>query len=187
MIDGEKRLNIVYPGRFQPMTTGHTANLTMVHEKQPVGRLVVAIPNNKNRSFSNPFLGDEAMEIANRNIDFFGIKAETQLVELGSERLSTVWANYLRDNRIDLVATGNVNMARLVNILSIALGVKTRAFLFKDGGQSCLRASDVRSMIKNGDRLWRDCVSPSAASYIDSLGIEWNGLPQNRKRNWNYA
>lgn len=55
--------SLVYPGRFQPFTLGHLTYMEWILGKYKPGKVVVAFPENKERSRDNPFLAAETGKI----------------------------------------------------------------------------------------------------------------------------
>lgn len=169
--------NVVYPGRFQPMTLGHVACVKEILERHQPKKLVVVFPENISRSRDNPFLAKETQNIIGLSlnsklpIEAIGINMGANLYEL--------WERYLGRFRVDLVVSGNEKMVRLINGINFGKGV---AVCFGDGSISQIRASDIREKITHGDAEWKKMLVPMAVEYIESLNIDWNGLPEKRKR-----
>lgn len=166
--------NWVYPGRFQPMTKGHVGCLETMRSNYEIGRIVIAFPENRVRTRENPFLTEETkriIELSMNRVEIMGIKMDTDLYHL--------WQKYIGQFLVDVVMTGNKTMAKIIN--TVGQG-KTRAVCFSDGSISPIRASEVREMIRRGEKGWREMVRPGVAEYIESLPIDWQKLPESRKR-----
>ncbi len=169
--------NLVYPGRFQPMTIGHLACANDIYERYQPKRMIMVFPENKYRSQENPFLAPETKRIIELSfegrfpIEIMGINMEANLYEL--------WRKYLGQFQVDLVASGNKKMVGIVNRISLGA---TRAVCFGDGNISQIRASDLREKMKKGDFEWKKMMVPVAAEYVEGLAINWQELPKMRKR-----
>ena len=169
--------NLVFPGRFQPMTLGHVDVVKKIcHDFDP-RKIVLAFPKNIERTMENPFLSDETRKIIELSteklfpVDTIGIEIEGNLQKM--------WIRYIRDNRIDLVVSGNPDMVNVINGIG---QTTTRAMCINDGSVSQIRASDVRGRMRIGDMSWRNLMVSEAVNYAESLKINWAELPIRRKR-----
>lgn len=164
----------VYPGRFQPMTSGHVACLETIRSSYKVRRIVVAFPNNRVRTRENPFLPEETEKIIRLSLP----EVEPQGVEM-NDNLYNLWQKYIKDFQFQGVITGNRKMAKIIEVAGRG---KVQAICFDDGSVSQIRASTVREMIRRREEGWREMVAPGVAEYIEGLPIEWQNLPKGRKR-----
>lgn len=178
----------MYPGRFQPFHNGHSAIIYHFWESRwnngKTPSIVIGAINNKVRTFNNPFLGEEVFEIVNLSLTDLDLAtyAKVRLIDLPTDRYIGKWIRKtIEEHKIQILLTGNSEMA------GMAKGIRgLSVFNPVDGSISKIRSSHIRWMIAGGEDNWKGLVTDSVGEYISQLPINWNDLPEGRKRSWSY-
>jgi nicotinamide mononucleotide adenylyltransferase len=184
-----ERKRALYPGRFQPFHSGHAAIVCHFWEsiwaegKSP--SMMIGVVNNRKRSINNPFKGEEACRIVELSLADLDLTAyaKMELIDLPPDRryIGKWIRESVEKHKIQILLTGNSEMA------DIARGVDgLLVFNPVDGSISKVRSSHIRWKIAEGKKDWRVLLTVSAGEYISNLPLNWNELPEARKRSWSY-
>lgn len=178
-------LNAVFPGRFQPMTIGHVEIVKKIlHDNQDINHLVIATPTNKYQTWENPFESKDSCTIIRKSLNYYGLNfVDVESVNLSYGLINT-WVEKLRNNRIDVVCTGNLGMAITIGIASSIVGNPVSIRHFIDGSISDIRSTEIRDNMARGNCDWKNFIAKPAVDYIEKNMPNWDELIHTRKRNY---
>jgi nicotinamide-nucleotide adenylyltransferase len=158
---------VLYFGRFQPFHRGHLSVVEWALKNLNVDEVVVLI-GMASESYTprNPFTAGERIEMIRLSLRDAGIPLE-RLITATIHTLETSigCADYVLSfvPKIDYIVTGNPAIARI----------------FKDSGARVVNppyfrreewnGSRIRRLMASGNPAWREAVTPSTASFIESI------------------
>lgn len=159
----------LFPGRFQPPSGVHTPLLYYCWQNFGVDiSFIMGVEKNTVRSFENPFLGEEVMEMVGLMLSDLGLRwrVEPELVDTMGGNMGQWISSTIKATGANILFTGNPDMAELAQNVR---GLKVINPPY--GSITKLRSSEVRRRIRQGEEL-DGVVTKSVERYIRRLNID---------------
>ena len=158
--DGRTALVI---GRFQPFHNGHLEATRGILGRQAKLLLVIGSAQ-EGRTRKNPFSGKERLEMISSCLKAHGLLARTRIILLKDENNHPRWVKRVLGIAKDAKVAYSGNWL-VQSLLSPEFEVHT----MKSGIK--ISATEIRGMIREGDRRWKKCVPKEISSYIERKGL----------------
>lgn len=148
---------ILYPGSFRPFHEGHLEKVDAVSRLYPDCLFIFAVSCHCARSNISTI---DAAQIIDLSLKDKGIEA--QIIPVKRSILS---AKVLKEKDISVVMTGSQSTLKALRLLSITGYWKGEIVQLNNIG---IHATQIRYMMENNDLGWKQYLTPSAVSFLES-------------------